>query len=166
MSEKWIKDSGNVSEQGLHELVSRYFDREYYYLAGCTNEYCSGQDNLNDFINDKASALLELRVFSRDRELLLSRSIIGHDFNWRITDDGALEQSDYIDYEHYIDINTDKSVESDHGMYILSTVGGRYKLPVTKSENAVLIRAYISYDNNGMAKVTDHRVCGFSRKEV
>ena len=28
-----------------------------------------------------------------------------------------------IDYEHYIDINTDKSVESDHGMYILSTVG-------------------------------------------
>lgn len=103
--DKWILKTGTISEENIQELICRYFTGHYYYLAGCTDSYCSGRNELTDFLRKKADVLLELRVFSDDKELLFSRSLIGHDFNWRITTDKGLEAYDYIDYEQYLDIN-------------------------------------------------------------
>jgi len=166
MSEKWIKELGIVREEELTTLVNRVFHDDYYYLAGCTDAYCSGKGRANSFLITKASKLLEMRIFSSDMELHLSRSMVGQDFKWRLTSDETLEDCDYIDYEHYIDINPEESRKTEKGMNILSTVGGRYELPIESGDNVAYIRAYVTYDKNGMAKVKDHRVRGFGRKEV
>ena len=166
MEEKWIADSGDVCEEEIKELVGGFFEGKYWYLASCTDAYCSGRDSIADFLNVKSSSLLELRVFTEEKELFVSRTLIGDSFSWRITDDDNLTVGDYIDSSQFIDINHEKSFTNGKGMKIESTVGGEYELPIESGENVVFIRSYVSYDKNCMAKVADFRVRRFGRREV
>ena len=69
-----------------------------------------------------------------------------------------------------LDINSEKtkragSQEDGFGNKILfSTVGGQYILPIDETADSVKIIAYIHYDKNGMAKITDYRICGFVQR--
>ena len=162
---KWIKAAGTACEADIPALADRFFAGEApIYLAGCTDCYRSGREGLSVFLSEKADTLLELRVFTEKKELLLTRSAIGHYFTWRVTGDEGLDDYDYIDSEQFIDINTERTYEADGLMRIFSTVGGRYSLPLAKGENAVRVRAYVSYDHNSIGKIIDHRVCGFLKK--
>ncbi len=167
MKNEWILDKGSISGKDIIGLVNRYFTDDYYYLAGCTDSFCSGTKDLTSFLEKKNEVLLELRVFTEDKELFLFRSILGHDFSWRITSDDGLDNNDYIDYRHYIDINSDseRTYMSGDRRNIISTVGGEYSLPIKEHENMVRIRAYVSYDRNGIGKIADHRVCGFASEQ-
>lgn len=97
--------------------------------------------------------LLELRVFDKDKELKIMRPTIADEFFYRIIDDTKNFDDNYIEEEHYLDIDTKKS----KGMDYVTTGGGRYTLPIENAER-VLIRNYISYDEQGIAQITDFRV--------
>ena len=165
MKYKWILDAGTVDEGKVYEKIKELLPKDIYFLAGCTDAYCAGEGEIESFLNEKVNTLLEMRVFSDDRELFFSRSMIGQLFDWRVTTDEGIDYTDYIDYVHFIDINSERSYSTDKGMHIISTVGGEYDLPLKNGENMVLIRAYISYDKNGVGKVVDHRIRGFRKEQ-
>lgn len=164
MKYKWILASGSCEHDSIMPLVTAYMEGAYQYLTGCTDCYKSGRTDLSDFLEKKGKDILEMRVFSPDREILFTRSRVGQPFAWRATDDSALEKTDYLDTEQYLDINTELSQAESDGIQLFTTVGGAYKLPIGVGSNAVRIRTYIAYDDNGMGSVMDHRVCGFTKK--
>ena len=166
MEYKWIKKIGSCSNKDIISIIKANLHEDCVFLAGCTDTYISGRDGLETFLKEKVDDLLELRVFSEEREILFTRSMIDSKFQWRLTDDEALERTDYLDTEQFIDINTNSSFSKGEGgmMRICTTVGGWYSLPIKAGQNAVKIRSYITYDQYGMASVTDHRVCGFIKK--
>ena len=43
-------------------------------------------------------------------------------------------------------------------------MGGKYVLPIGETEDSSKIITYIAYDESGMAKAADYRVCGFVQK--
>ena len=165
MEYKWILKKGSCLSKEIISIIKDNMEQNYLYLAECTDLYTSGSSNLEAFLNEKADTLLELRVFSKEKELLFTRSMIGSKFQWRLTNDENLEETDYLDTTQYIDINPIFSTEEADRIRLCTTVGGTYSLPIKADQNAVKIRAYITYNNNGMASVTDHRVCGFTRKQ-
>ena len=164
MEYKWMKEKGSCSGKEIISIIKTHMDEDCLYLAGCTDTYASGSIDLEMFLKEKADDLLELRVFSGEREFLFSRSMVGSRFQWRLADDEGLEKTDYMDTEQYIDINPALSKEEGNMMRICTTVGGSYSLPIKAGQNAVKIRSYIDYDQYGMASVADHRVSGFIKK--
>ena len=165
MKYKWIFKKGSCMSKEIISIIKENMGPDYLYLAGCTDLYASGAGNPEAFLIEKADALLELRVFSEEKELLFTRSMIGRQFQWRLTNDENLERTDYLDTTQYLDINPEFSVKKGDRMQLFTTVGGAYSLPIREDRNAVKIRSYITYDKNGMASVTDHRVCGFTRRQ-
>ncbi len=169
MKERWMKACGQCKETEIVSTVKEQNMQFEYYLAGYTNRYDSGIVDENMEINIDCRYLLELRVFCRESEIFFTRTRIGSEFQWRVTEDSVLQQNDFIDTEQYIDCNVehdlDKNIDGRKDVIALfTTVGGAYHLPVMNGQNAVKIRAYIDYDDNGMAYVSDHRLCDFVKK--
>lgn len=116
---------------------------------------CSHQKEIQD-----TSHLLEVRVFTKNAELKIMRPTIADQFRYRFIDDST-GKNDYIEEKHYLDIDSNKSDGFDY----TATGGGKYTLPVENAEK-VLIRNYISYDEQGIAHITDYRVVEYLCKEV
>ncbi len=163
MSKQWIKEKGFGSIDSLNAFISEKKDTliGMKYIAMYPDSFKSGIYG-EAFLLDE---LLEARIFNEDRELLISRNCIGEDFSWRIASEKDCDASEKFYYEQYqlIDINAEKSKEipSDDRMDILSTVGGKYSLPITKDQKRIRIITYVDYDENGMAYAADNRICGF-----
>jgi CRISPR-associated protein (TIGR03984 family) len=114
---------------------------------------CSGQGKITD-----SEHLLEVRIFTDEKEIRIMRPTIDDDFSYRLIDDtnGSYE---FIDEEHYLDIDTTKSSGTEY----TATGGGKYTLPLENAER-VLIRNYISYDEQGLAQITDFRVVKYLKR--
>lgn len=163
MSYNWILKSGQCDLADAKKLLFELSQQDCFFIAMYTNRFEAGRlEELKiDCICD--NLLLELRAFNKDKELLITRGCIGEEFSWRIAADNELEKEEYYDVEHFIDINTEKSTEyaEDGNLIIMSTVGGKYSLPIKKGTSKVKIRNYIDYDSNGMARAIDSRICCF-----
>jgi len=88
------------------------------------------------------------------------RPTIADEFRYRIIDDSKMK-SDYIEEKQYLDIDETKT----KGFHYTATGGGKYKLTVENAEK-IVIRNYISYDEQGVAQITDFRLVEYLCKEV
>ena len=169
MEYKWILSKGTCTDIEISQIIVNHMESDYLYLAGCTDSYHSGKNDLSEFLEKKSNDLLELRVFNKDRELLFTRSMTGRNFQWRLTNDNKVDKNEYMDTVQYIDINTEVSnninpecsYAAGENVKLYTTVGGVYSLPIQPGDNAAEIRTYIAYDDDGMAYAADYRVKGF-----
>ena len=153
MTEKiYITEKGSVSGD-INTLISEKITGGNMLLMDTEKFECSPQKMIEDI-----SHLLEVRIFTEEKELRIMRPTIADTFTYRLIDDTA-GIYDHIDEDQYLDINTDKS----SGMSYVATGGGAYILPIEKAEK-IRIRNYISYDKQGIAQITDFRIVKYLRK--
>lgn len=164
----YISECGVVSEAEILTLAEKYYnDKRSVYAVHTDHFYCGSE------LSIEVGHLLELRIFTSDMELKISRLNIGEDFRWRYIDDPAFEQVLYYeadeflhqlknrvyDEEQYLDIDSNKS----NGLCYVTTGGGPYTLPVENAEK-IRIRNYLEYDENGIVTIPDFRIIGFIQK--
>ena len=86
------------------------------------------------------------------------RPTMEDNFTYRLIDD-TLGEYEFIEEKHYLDIDTKKSKGTEY----IATGGGKYTLPIENAER-FLIRNYISYDEQGIAQITDFRVVKYLKR--
>lgn len=150
---KWIKESGNLKLDELKNKLNAYSNVQYIAMFTDRFEADNGIPNIDD-------KLLELRLFNEVNELHAFRSNIGNDFFYRVSDDTGLDEMDFIVNYQKLDINNNEK----KGYNLMTTVGGRYSLPVDE-ENYAKVIDYIEYDSDGMAMVADYRIAGFVKRQ-
>lgn len=97
--------------------------------------------------------LLEARIFTEKAEIKIMRPTIADAFTWRLIDDTKLSDDAYLVEDQYLSIDSTKSIGHDY----TAIGGGKYTLPIENAEK-VRIHNYISYDEQGIAQITDFRV--------
>ena len=165
---KYISEYGVVSEAEVLTLAKKYYSNKCsVYVVHTDHFYCGTEMNI------EVRHLIELRIFTSDTELKISRLNIGEDFRWRYIDDPAFEQALHseadeflrqlknrtYDEEQYLDIDSNKS----NGLCYVTTGGGPYTLPIENAEK-IKIRNYLEYDENGIVAISDFRIIGFIQK--
>lgn len=166
MQTQWIEDSGSCQERELSDLLNNEVSDTSYYLAGLTDQYLSGMAGEEELNSLDLEKLLEIRIFSDEHEFLARRSFLGQPFQWRIASEKNCKDDPgaYIVRYQYLDINEEKTSDLNDGkLSLMTTVGGRYSLPINRGIERVKIIVYLDYDSEGMASVADYRVCGFRR---
>lgn len=154
MTEKiYITEKGSVSGD-INTLISEKMAGGNMLLMDTEKFECTPQKEIAD-----TSHLLEVRVFTEEKELRIMRPTIADTFTYRLIDDTAGDY-DHIDEDQYLDIDDDKK---SSGMSYIATGGGAYTLPIENAEK-VRIRNYISYDEQGIAQITDFRIVKYLRK--
>ena len=158
--------------------IDQYFEEcqrrveDGYIIAALTDEYFVGywpDKGDNEKHNyDNADKVLEIRVFNRDRELKLTRGDISEEFLCRCIDDANPSAAGYdLRYEDSYDewqiLDIDETKGKDAKGRVTATGGGKYYLPLGKTENAqILIRYYLGrYKETGQARAEDWRVVTF-----
>lgn len=164
----FIHEYGTLTEFDLLVVAERYLHEGCTVYAVHTDHfYCGAELKVN------VKHLMELRIFSANDELKISRLNIGQPFQWRYINDDTFKQlisaqeDDFLqkfsnriyDEEHYLDIDATKS----EGVNYTTTGGGRYTLPVEYAEK-IKIRNYLTYDENGIVIISDFRIVGFIQK--
>lgn len=180
--ELWIRNDGMCEQYTLEDIVQEFCDASYTVLAFYSDHFQGAKgDRLPDLLNER-DKLLELRVFSKDRELWMHRTALGSPFGWRIADDNTLKtnvlklEDPFWRYEslyrfpsyQMLDIDETyppylKSEKDEFDcLYIRSTVKGRYALPITKGDSFIRLVNYVRYDGNGVANIVDYRLAEFT----
>lgn len=160
---KWIQACGNCTENELKDVICRNLKDFEIFIALYTDKFeCQNVKELK-MEQLSVSTLLEIRIFNEHAEFYAVRGTIGNSFSWRLTNDENLDELDFVERLHYIDQNEamkvqDQNQEGDRSL--ITTVGGIYHLPIT-SEKRIRVKSYVAYDENGVAKVVDNRICGF-----
>lgn len=185
MERIWISGQGKCKEEDMPELLRVQFLSGRLFVAYFSDGFMSGKVERHSVEELNVHALLELRIFDQDTEFLARRSSLSAPFNWRAADDQYMcrnferlaEDPDsglpfsvdmlYSDRTQILDINEQAAQEiSDDsgnvlGSELMTTVGGRYFLPVMTGATRVLTKTYYYYDAEGMARAEDFRLCGF-----
>ncbi len=165
---EYISEYGTVSETEVLSIAEKYMKSNFSVYAVHTNRFYCGNE-----IDIDVKRLIELRIFSEQAELRISRMNIGADFYWRYIDDDAFNtalknvrneflsklENRIYDEKHFLDIDSKKS----GGFNYTTTGGGSYSLPIEDAEK-IKIRNYLDYDQNGIAVISDFRIIGFLRK--
>ena len=165
---EFVCEHGTTPESDLLAIVEKYFRKGCCVYAVHTDHFYCGTELKMD-----GKHLIELRIFTENDEFKISRLNIGTDFSWRYIDDAAFqnalsgEKDEFLsvfsnrvfDEMHYLDIDSTRS----KGCNYTTTGGGRYTLPVENAEK-VSIRNYLEYDENGIVKISDFRIVGFTQK--
>lgn len=186
MEKIWIAEKGTCKEESALELLNKNKGENKFFIALYTDCFDAGYFAGADIPN--ISRLLEIRVFCENEELLMRRSRIGTDFQWRIASDKARQENykKYMEQQcerddlkinlppkeemiydtryQLLDINDKYSWEhneEEKNTKLFTTVGGSYKLPIKKGQNAIKVMSYLEYDENGVATISDSRLCGF-----
>ena len=108
---------------------------------------------------EKADNLLELRVFTRDREVRFFRDSVAAKFEERPLDDNRY--SIYRDEEQYLDIAEHKQMENG-GIQYITTGGGSFTLPYSKPMRKVKLRRYLKANEaTGLYEFVDWRILEF-----
>ena len=139
-------------------------------IAAFTDEYyvdkwpCQAEHLLS-----KEEKTLEIRVFGTNREYKLSRFDIGNEFAYReLVDKDKVKDTnnnctelEYYDEWQYLDVDVTRGQSVNGEVY--STGGGKYKLPLQKTNDAkIRIRYYFDkYEATGQARIADWRVVEF-----
>lgn len=153
MEKNYILESGTADD--VNKVIESHINNGTAVMIYTDRFMCDVQKKIED-----TKHLLEVRVFNENAELKIMRSTIDRMFSWRYIDDTKLTKDDYIEEYQYLDIDTNKS----SGCEYTATGGGKYHLPVSDAEK-VVIRNYISYDDQGIAQITDFRIVRFTGKE-
>lgn len=167
MEYTWIKESGELDESEVLSHITKHAQNEDNFIACSTDSFRTGHGKKQEMEQINVANLLELRLFSANREVCYRRSSVGNVFQWRLADETELDKSNYQARYQTLDINQKRTEEDgnktdSYGNKILYTTGGgRYLLPLDGNEDSTKIIVYILYDENGMAKAVDYRVCGF-----
>lgn len=119
---------------------------------------CCPQQKIED-----TAHLLEARVFTENAEIKLMRPTIADKFTWRLIDDTKLSTDDYIAEEQYLNINEKIHEKESSGFEYTAIGGGKYTLPLENAEK-LRIHNYISYDEQGIAQITDFRAVKYLGK--
>ena len=165
---EYISEYGVVSEAEVLTLAEKYYNDKCSVYAVHTDHFYCGSE-----LSIEVGHLIELRIFTSDMELKISRLNIGEDFRWRYIDDPAFEQTLHAetdeflsqfknrtyDEEQYLDIDSNKS----KGLCYVTTGGGSYTLPIENAEK-IKIRNYLEYDENGIVLIPDFRIVEFIQK--
>ena len=163
----WVKKSGAVCQDGIMREVMNHADANRLFLAYSTDSFLAGHGTAEELEKLSPENLLEIRIFSEDQEVCFRRSLAGEAFQWRIASEENLASQYYFIQYQTIDINQDRSGEQYDKMgrrILFTTGGGKYMLPIGSSEDSVKVIAYIDYDENGMAKIVDYRLCQFIQR--
>lgn len=160
-------EKGVFGQAELEQKLQADFEQDQWtalaiYTAGVACFVWTGQLEApsNVAVGDKSDYdhLLELRLFNEQAEFHALRGAMGKPFSWRLIDD-AKGDFECIDEKQLLDIDEDRSGKCDPGVYY-SIGGGRYSLPVADAKR-VLVRNYIDFDDEGMARVVDFRIVEF-----
>ena len=152
INKNYILEQGAVSGD-INALIAEKISGGNMLIMDTEKFECTPQKEIEDI-----SHLLEVRVFTEKKELRIMRPTIADAFTYRLIDDTAGDY-DNIDENQFLDIDTEKS----SGMSYVATGGGAYSLPIENAEK-VQIRNYISYDEQGIAQITDFRIVKYLRK--
>ncbi len=152
LEKSYIDEYGTVDD--INTLVSDKFSSGTMILTYSDKFICDTLDAISD-----TEHLLEARIFSETAELKIMRPTIADSFSYRFIDDNSTTEKDYIEEIHYLDIDK----ENSSGNIYTATGGGKYTLPIENAER-IVIRNYVSYDNQGIAQITDFRVVKFLKR--
>lgn len=166
MSRKW-KECGQCREEQLLETI--FAEGYQYFAAFLTDRFVAGKaDTLEQGLNElECDKILELRLFSEEKEALGRRTMIGenHLFQWRVASEDGLDEMDYLVKYQTLDIDAAKIRSTENGgLQLMTTGGGCYSLPISPEEDRIKIISYIGYDESGMAYIYDNRLAGFVTK--
>lgn len=148
-AKKYIADFG--SDDNVNEIIDRNISSGNMILMFTDRFECCPQQKIED-----TAHLLEARVFTENAEIKIMRPTIADKFSWRLIDDIKLSPDDYIIEEQYLSINEKFS----SGTSYTAIGGGKYTLPIENAEK-LRIHNYISYDEQGIAQITDFRAVKF-----
>ena len=146
---KWIAEKGKCSQEDLIATAVEYCAEDAIYIAMHIDRPEIGQAVSDRVSQISVDNLMELRIFNSDWELFATRSRCGEEFKWRVTSDKELETQDYIVRYQAIDLNKVKSMRNGN------------ELQISDQVKRAKVMSYIAYDEFGMAKAVDNRVCGF-----
>ena len=164
MSKEW-KEHGTCSESEVMNIVA---DKSYdCFVAYQTDLFIAGKNTADKLRQIECDKLLELRLFDREGELLVRRTMIGAEnlFQWRVADERGLSEDEFIVKYQTLDIDETGSVgEKDGNRVLMTTGGGRFELPIGSGRDTIRIISYVEYDTDGMAHIYDNRLAGFVEK--
>jgi len=148
IQKEYIKESGTVTAENINALISERMQGGTMLIMSTEEFSCTVQQEIQDIAH-----LLEVRVFTEQAELKIMRPSIEDDFSYRLIVDTpgefeSVEESQYLD------------IAESHGNVYTATGGGVYTLPVENAEK-IIIRNYISYDEQGIGQITDFRIVKF-----
>lgn len=144
---KWIFEKGRCNPNELIDIAIKYCSDNTKYLALYIEKPEIGIATTDAIREIKLDNLMELRIFSLDKEFMATRSMYGENFGWRVTSDkGLSKEEDFIVRDQLIDVNKVKSIINSDDIKIF---------------DKAKIVSYLVYDEFGIAKVADNRICGF-----
>lgn len=162
MRKEW-KEQGKCKETELNRLIA---GMDYsYFVAYQTDKFLSGADKPSSLDRIEWHKLLEIRLFSAEKELLARRTMIGenNEFQWRIASEAGLHKEEYIVRYQTLDIDSAYTKEGEWGnLNLMTTGGGTYELPIERNMTGIKVISYIGYSSeDGMAYIYDNRLAGF-----
>ena len=180
--EVWVQNYGICTEDMVENIVKEFIDDSYTVLAYYADHFQGAKGIHLPELLLGVDKLLEMRIFSLDRELWIHRSLLNSPFGWRIADDDTLQTKVQELEEEYLrkpemhkyssvqilDIdrsyNRYKDGETDQfgSIFVQSTVKGHYSLPISLDDNYIRLNHYVRYDENGVANVVDYRLVEFT----
>lgn len=143
---------------------------DVFYSAEQSDRYDVGYWNEDAQSLIKEDNLLSIRVFNNNKEVLLSRSDIGQEFDMRIIVDEENDKDNCFDEWQLLDVDrTWFDSHKNEGTY-RTTGGGVYAFPLPAPKDnehpAVLIRHYLTRktgaNESGLTYVSDYRCVRFS----
>ena len=148
----YIADFGSAED--INTIIEEHICSGNMILMFTDRFECCQQQKIND-----TAHLLEARIFNENSELKIMRPTITDIFSWRFIDDTKLSIDDYISEDQFLNINEKESTGFDY----IAIGGGKYVLPLENAQK-LRIHNYISYDEQGIAQITDFRSVKYLRK--
>lgn len=143
----YIKAPGKIKADEINALIAAKISGGNMILMYTDRFVCAPQAEITDIPH-----LLEARIFTDTAELKIMRPTMDCEFSYRLIDDTDLSPEHYIDEDQFLDIDEKKSSGTDY----VTTGGGKYTLPIEKARK-IRIRNYLTYDDQGIAQITDFR---------
>lgn len=148
----YIADFG--SAENVNDIIEKNISGGNMILMYTDRFECCVQKKIED-----TAHLLEARIFTEKAEIKIMRPTIADAFTWRFIDDTKLSDDAYLVEDQYLSIDSTKSNGHDY----TAIGGGKYTLPIENAEK-VRIHNYISYDEQGIAQITDFRVVKYMER--
>ncbi len=148
----YIADFGTAED--VNAVIEQKINGGNMILMFTDKFLCCPQQKIED-----TAHLLEARIFTENAEIKLMRPTIADKFSWRLIDDTKLSPDDFITEDQFLNINEKES----KGFEYTAIGGGKYTLPLENAEK-LRVHNYISYDEQGIAQITDFRAVKYIGK--